>query len=60
MDAIHDFTGKKTLIMIAHRLKTIQKCDEIFMMEKGQIIDSGTYQHLLENNEHFKKMSYNA
>ena len=60
MDAIHDFTGKKTLIMIAHRLKTIQKCDEIFMMEQGQIIDSGTYQHLLENNEHFKKMSYNA
>ena len=60
MDAIHDFTGKKTLIMIAHRLKTIQKCDEIFIMEKGQIIDSGTYQHLLENNEHFKKMSYSA
>ena len=60
MDAIHDFTGKKTLIMIAHRLKTIQKCDEIFMMEKGHIIDRGTYKNLLETNEQFKKMSYNA
>ena len=59
MDAIHDFTGKKTLIMIAHRIKTIQNCDEIFMMEKGQIVDKGTYQNLLETSEQFKKMSYN-
>ena len=60
MDAIHDFTGKKTLIMIAHRLKTIQKCDEIFMMEKARVVDRGTYQYLLENNEQFKKMSDHA
>ena len=60
MDAIHDFTGQKTLIIIAHRLKTIQKCDEIFMIEKGHIIDMGTYQYLLENNEQFKKMSDHA
>jgi len=60
MDAIHDFTGKKTLIIIAHRLKTVQKCDEIFMMDKGQIIDAGTYEYLLQNNEQFKKMSDQA
>ena len=60
MDAIHDFTGKKTLIIIAHRLKTVQKCDEIFMMDKGQIIDAGTYEYLLQNNEQFKKMSEHA
>ena len=59
MNAIHDFTGKKTLIMIAHRIKTIQNCDEIFMMEKGQIVDKGTYKNLLETSEQFKKMSYN-
>jgi HlyD family secretion protein len=41
-------------------LKTIQKCDEIFMIEKGHIIDTGTYQYLLENNEQFKKMSDHA
>ena len=60
MNAIHDFTGKKTLIMIAHRIKTIQNCDEIFMMEKGQIVDKGTYKNLLETSEQFKKMSYNG
>lgn len=57
MDAIHDFTDQKTLIMIAHRLKTVQKCDQIFVMEKGQVVDSGTYQELLDKNELFKKMS---
>jgi ABC-type multidrug transport system fused ATPase/permease subunit len=56
MNAIHDFTGKKTLIMIAHRLTTVQKCDQIFIIDKGAIIDSGTYQELLKKNEQFKKM----
>ena len=60
LDAIQDFKGQKTLIMIAHRLKTIQNCDQIFMMEKGCVIDCGTYQQLLEKNEKFKKMSEHA
>jgi len=60
MDAIQDFKGQKTIILIAHRLKTIQNCDQIFMMEEGCIIDCGSYQQLLEKNEQFKKMSYNA
>ena len=57
MDSIQDFTGKKTLILIAHRLETIKKCDEIFMMENGKIVDQGEYGYLLSNNEQFKKMS---
>lgn len=57
MDAIHEFTGKKTIIMIAHRLKTVQKCDTIYLMEKGKIIDQGTYMHLVENNYKFREMA---
>jgi ABC-type multidrug transport system fused ATPase/permease subunit len=57
MDAIHDFSGQKTIVMIAHRLKTVQKCDIIYLMEQGKIIDQGTYQELLENNSQFKKMA---
>ena len=30
MEAIHDFSGQKTIVLIAHRLKTVQKCDQIF------------------------------
>jgi ABC-type multidrug transport system fused ATPase/permease subunit len=56
INAIHDLTGKKTVIMIAHKLGILQKCDQIFLMNKGSIVDSGNYQQLLEKNEEFKKM----
>lgn len=60
MDAIHEFSGKKTIIMIAHRLKTVEKCDLIYFMEQGKIIDQGTYQQLVENNAKFKEMAQHA
>lgn len=37
MDAINHFHGKKTMLIIAHRLKTIEKCDMIYRVENGQI-----------------------
>ena len=60
MESIDQLSGKKTIIMIAHRLKTIQNCDEIFFIDNGQIIDHGTYNELVERNEHFKKMADHA
>lgn len=60
MDAIHDFSGQKTIIMIAHRLRTVQKCDIIYLMEQGKITDKGTYQELLEKNSQFKEMAKHA
>ena len=60
MEAIHDFSGQKTIIMIAHRLKTVQKCDQIFFIDKGQVVDQGTYQELIKSNEHFKNMAAHA
>lgn len=57
MEAIHEFSGQKTIIMIAHRLKTVQKCDQIYYIEQGQLKDQGTYQELVEKNAAFRKMS---
>lgn len=57
MDAIHEFSGQKTIIMIAHRLKTVEKCDLIYFMEHGKIIDQGTYQELVVRNVKFKEMA---
>lgn len=57
MNAIHDFSRQKTIIMIAHRLKTVQKCDQLYFIDKGRVIDQGTYQELIKTNEYFKKMS---
>lgn len=60
MEEIKNFIGEKTIIMIAHRLKTIETCDKIFLLEYGKIIDSGSYEELIIKNEHFKKMAENA
>ena len=60
MEAIQDLSGQKTIIMIAHRLKTVQKCDIIYMMDKGKIVDQGTYQQLLVSNLKFKEMAEHA
>ena len=57
MDAIHEFSGQKTIVMIAHRLKTVQKCDIIYLMKHGDIVDSGTYDELILKNSEFKKMA---
>ena len=60
MNAIHDFNGKKTIIMVAHRLKTVKKCDVILMMDKGELVDQGTYTELYERNPNFKLMAENS
>jgi ABC-type multidrug transport system fused ATPase/permease subunit len=57
MDAIHDFSGQKTIIMIAHRLATVQQCDVIFFMSEGRVSDSGTYDELIRRNESFRQMA---
>jgi len=57
MEAIDKLGGEKTIIIIAHRLTTLISADIIYMMDKGRIVASGTYNVLMETNEHFKKMA---
>ena len=40
MDAINSFHGKKTMVIIAHRLNTIEKCDIIYKVENGKIAEA--------------------
>ena len=37
MDSINAFMGKKTLVIIAHRLQTIEKCDMVYRVEEGKL-----------------------
>ena len=60
MQAIHEFSGEKTIILIAHRLKTVKQCDQIFFMDKGRVIDQGTFKELIKKNKLFKNMASNA
>lgn len=40
MEAINSFHGKKTMVIIAHRLNTIEKCDVIYKVENGKIMET--------------------
>ncbi|WP_417436174.1 ABC transporter ATP-binding protein [Idiomarina abyssalis] len=60
MDAIHDFSGKKTIIMIAHRLTTVKQCDSIYILENGSVLDKGHYDDLVSRNKTFQKMAHHS
>ena len=60
MDAIHDFSGKKTMVIIAHRLKTVEKCDIIYFVDRGSVIDRGSFEELKARNENFMRMASHA
>jgi ABC-type multidrug transport system fused ATPase/permease subunit len=42
--------GKVTVVLIAHRVNTIQNADVVFLMEEGTLVDHGTFQELLRRN----------
>ena len=49
MDAVNNIGKDMTIILIAHRLNTLKNCDIIFKLEKGEVIDQGTFEKLIIN-----------
>jgi len=48
---------KMTSISIAHRISSIEDADRIIMMRNGQIIEEGTYQSLMNQEDHFYRLA---
>ncbi len=57
MDAVHNLSRKKTIILIAHRLSTVKKCDQIYLLEHGRLLAQGTYSELLTESQEFRNMA---
>ena len=47
MAAVRELTQEKTVILIAHRLKTVRRADQILMVDRGQIVQRGTHEELM-------------
>ena len=54
--AINNMKGEYTILIIAHRLSTVIDSDRIILINDGKILDEGTHDELIKNNEFYKKL----
>ncbi len=59
MQVIHELAHKKTVLLISHRLANVVDADKIFVMQDGQITESGTHIELISINGYYSKL-FNA
>ena len=57
MDAIEALNRDLTIIIVAHRLSTVKRCDTIVELGGGKVIAQGNYEHLLEQSPSFRNMA---
>jgi ABC-type multidrug transport system fused ATPase/permease subunit len=56
IEAVNNLASRKTIVIIAHRLTTVRRCDLIFLLDHGRLIAQGTYNELSGNSESFREM----
>lgn len=57
MDEVYNLEKKITIILIAHRLNIVKRCDNIFILNKGKIEVHGTFEELIEKSTSFRESS---
>ena len=60
MDAIHGLSPDLTILLIAHRLSSVRRCDTIIELEHGRVVAQGSYEYLLEHSQSFRRMAHAA
>ena len=55
MEAIDELTKEKTILMIAHRLKTVQGADQILVVDQGRIVQCGTHSELMKEDGIYRR-----
>jgi ABC-type multidrug transport system fused ATPase/permease subunit len=60
MDAVNRLSTHLTIILIAHRLSTVQRCDRIYLLDSGRIAGQGTFDELVQTSPLFKQFAATA
>ena len=55
--SINNIQNIKTVVIVAHRLASVKNCHIIYFIDKGKIVDSGTFDELINKNELFRRMA---
>ena len=55
--ALRALTKDKTVIMIAHRLKTVRNADQILVIDKGRIAERGTHEELVKKDGIYRRFT---
>ena len=59
MEAINNLDKNITIIIIAHRLSTIKNCDIVYLLEKGELKNTGTFEEVIKANNNFDAITKN-
>ncbi len=57
MDAVNNLSHQITIILIAHRLSSVQQCDLVYMLDKGKLVANGSYAEVISQSDIFRAMS---
>ena len=57
MEAVNNLGHDITIILIAHRLSTVRNCDQIFLLEQGELKAQGNFEELTRANDRFRTMA---
>ena len=55
-DSLNKMASLGTMLVVAHRLSTIQKADQIICLQNGEVIESGTHNELLKNKNYYWRL----